>query len=167
MTAGELHDILKEAGARLVLKTVKAIAENHILRFYADALHLGIANLQKRFRAIGGIDLPEPGDPGDPAWWAKIVSEAETGAETAESAENQHRGSSSSEIPAPRNMSIAQAHTVLGLSLNATPHDIELAYQKLARVFQVNQEEAIGEKEVSQAHARFRKIKQAYHLLTR
>lgn len=46
-----------------------AIAENHVLRFYADALFLGTGVLQKRFQAISGQPLPKPGDPGSPDWW--------------------------------------------------------------------------------------------------
>ena len=41
-----------------------ATTENHILRFYADALFLGTAILQKRFQSISGQALPEPADPG-------------------------------------------------------------------------------------------------------
>jgi uncharacterized tellurite resistance protein B-like protein len=48
-----------------------AIAENHVLRFCADALFLGPAILKKRFQAISGQTLPEPGDPGRPEWWDK------------------------------------------------------------------------------------------------
>ena len=48
-----------------------AIAENHILRFFADALYLGPAVLKRRFLAVCHEELPEPGDPGDPAWWAQ------------------------------------------------------------------------------------------------
>lgn len=47
-----------------------AITENHILRFCADALFLGPDILEKRFQAISGQALPEPGDPGSPDWWA-------------------------------------------------------------------------------------------------
>ena len=47
-----------------------AITENHILRFFADALFLGPAVLQRRFQAVSHEELPEPGNPGDPAWWA-------------------------------------------------------------------------------------------------
>lgn len=62
-------------------------------------------------------------------------------------------------------MSIAQAHTILGISLNATAQDIERAYRNMARVFNVDHEEAMGSAAVSDAHARFRKIQQAYRLL--
>ena len=48
-----------------------AITENHILRFYADALFLGLGVLRKRFQAIAGQPLPEPGDPGSPDWWSQ------------------------------------------------------------------------------------------------
>jgi tellurite resistance protein len=46
------------------------VPENLILRFYADALFLGLGVLQKRFHAVTGRDLPEPGDPGSPGWWS-------------------------------------------------------------------------------------------------
>ena len=46
-----------------------AITENHILRFYADALFVGLGVLRKRFQAIAGQPLPDPGDPGSPDWW--------------------------------------------------------------------------------------------------
>lgn len=55
-----------------------AITENHILRFYADALFLGPAVLQRRFLAVSHEELPEPGNPGDPAWWAKARGGNET-----------------------------------------------------------------------------------------
>jgi len=143
-----------------------AIAENHILRFYADALHLGIGNLQKRFRAICGAELPEPGDPGNPAWWDQFGGGKEALVEN-DGYRDSMQGSLPPSLvkPEPR-MSIAQAHTVLGISLNATPEDIELAYQRLARVFQVDHNEAMGREDVSEAHARFRKIQKAYRLLT-
>lgn len=48
-----------------------AITENHVLRFCADALFLGPVILQKRFLAISGQDLPEPGNPGSPDWWGE------------------------------------------------------------------------------------------------
>lgn len=48
-----------------------AITENHILRFYADALFLGSDLLKKRFQAICGSPYFEPGDPGNPEWWAQ------------------------------------------------------------------------------------------------
>ena len=48
-----------------------ALPENLILRFYADALFLGLGVLQNRFRAVTGRDLPEPGDPGSPGWWTR------------------------------------------------------------------------------------------------
>lgn len=40
-----------------------ADAENHILRFYADALYLGIEILEKRFETVTGLPFPEPGGP--------------------------------------------------------------------------------------------------------
>lgn len=129
-----------------------AVAENHILRFYADALHLGLGVLQKRFQTIAGKPLPEPGDPGDPDWWDQ-AGQHETVA-----AVDRKRLSGNT-------MTVAQAETVLGVSLNATQADIERAYQNLASVFQVDRVKPMGTAAVSAADAQFRKIQQAYQLL--
>jgi uncharacterized tellurite resistance protein B-like protein len=133
-----------------------AVAENHILRFYADALHIGIVNLEKRFQAIAGRPMEEPGDPSDPEWWQQQQGKS-VEAEEADAAESVSGGASQ--------MSIAQARTVLGVSLNASHEDIEHAYERLAGIFEVGRVEAMGEAAVSLAHSRFKKIQQAYWLL--
>lgn len=142
-----------------------AIAENHILRFYADALHLGIGILQKRFQAISGVEFPEPDDPGSATWWDQ-TSRSGSGIEQGKTRDAYEYG----EIPAGekragRSMSIARAHAILGLNLNATPGHIETAYQNLANIFQVDRVEAMGSAAVTIANARFRKIQEAYRLL--
>ena len=60
-----------------------APTENHILRFYADALYLGLPMLEKRFRAIYGAAYPEPGDVGSPAWWESSGAAGLEGSEPA------------------------------------------------------------------------------------
>jgi uncharacterized tellurite resistance protein B-like protein len=133
-----------------------AVAENHVLRFYADALHLGIGILEKRYQALIGLPLPAPGDPGSIGWWAeRSANEPEPGQET-----------SHPEAAAPQAMTIAQARAILGVSLNATQDDIEQAYRKMAAVFEIHRDEALGDADVSVANSRFRKIRHAYHLLT-
>ena len=141
-----------------------AIAENHILRFYADALHLGIAILHKRFQAITGVALAEPGDPGSPAWWDQ-VEQQEYKRNNLNDSDDGRSGIFPSASSSRQSMSIARAHTVLGLSLNATQSDIERAYQNLAGIFQVARVEAMGAAAVGVANARFKKIQEAYHLL--
>lgn len=134
-----------------------AVAENHVLRFYADALHLGIGMLEKRYQALIGLPLPEPGDPADMAWWqGKAAKEEERRTEPGGQPDQ-----SSSASP----MTLSQAQAVLGVSLTATQADIEIAYQKMAAVFQIHPDEAMGETGVTAANSRFRKIQQAYMLL--
>ncbi len=135
-----------------------AVAENHILRFYADALHIGVANLEKRFQAIAGRPMEEPGDPSDPEWWLQQQGKS-VEAEEAEAALAETASAGSGQ------MSIAQARTVLGVSLNAAHDDIEQAYERLAAIFEVSRVEAMGEVAVSLANSRFKKIQQAYWLL--
>lgn len=120
-----------------------AMSENHILRFYADALHLGQPILEKRFQAMTGNELPLPGDPGSLQWWSE----------------------SRNEDTPTLGMTVAQAHSVLGVALNATAEDIELAYQKLAVIFQVDREEAMSAHALSETHSNFARIQRAYHLL--
>ena len=142
-----------------------AVPENHILRFYADALHLGSDLLCKRFQTITGVEFGDPGDPASEAWWEQAAS---SGGATGQVDQNGDGGrienSGYGNRPSP-GMNIAQARTVLGVSLNATPADIERAYQNLAGIFEVGRVEAMGEAAVSVANERFRKIQEAYKLL--
>lgn len=135
-----------------------AVAENHILRFYADALHIGRANLEKRFQAIAGRPMEEPGDPSDPEWWQHRQGKSVEAEEAETSTEDAGPTASG-------RMSISQARSVLGVSLNASHDDIEQAYERLASIFEVGRVEAMGEAAVSLANSRFKKIQQAYWLL--
>jgi len=136
-----------------------AVAENHILRFYADALHVGLGNLEKRFQAIAGRPFENPGDPSDPQWWLQRQGKS------VESEENETKGQGGPSTGSNSPMSIAQAHSVLGVRLNANHDDIEKAYENLASIFEVGRVEAMGEAAVSLANSRFKKIQQAYWLL--
>jgi uncharacterized tellurite resistance protein B-like protein len=139
-----------------------AIAENHILRFYADALHLGTASLEKRFLAIAGSPLQEPGDASSATWWDEHESKA--GEDTPEGVADALSPSHGSRAASGK-MTIGQARSVLGVRLNASAEDIEAAYQNLAGIFQVSRVEAMGEAAVSMVNSRFKKIQEAYWLL--
>jgi uncharacterized tellurite resistance protein B-like protein len=141
-----------------------ATTENHILRFYADALYLGLAMLQKRFQAISGTPFVEPGDPGDPAWWEEIgkrqLQSAEPGRRASEGASGR-MAFDASEPP----LSAEQARAVLAVNDDATPPDIERAYRSLAGIFQVERVEAMGPIAVAVASRRLKKIEEAYRVL--
>ncbi|MDT8320602.1 MAG: J domain-containing protein [Xanthomonadales bacterium] len=140
-----------------------AITENHILRFYADAFYLGIGILEKRFRAICGSALAEPGDPGSAAWWHELAESGDeedpAGVARAVSEDRQSAGAS------PPPMSSEQARAVLGLDSFATQTEIERAYQELSAIFHLDRVEAMGEAAVAVAQERSDKIQQAYRLL--
>lgn len=142
-----------------------AITENHILRFYADALYLGTPILEKRFQAISGGPLAEPGDPGSPAWWEQALKngfEIDPAAE----ASDRERFEPQAQQPAmaPR-MTLSQAREVLGVGSSATQPEIEYAYENLAAIFDVDRVAAMGEAAVSVANKRLKKIQEAYQLL--
>jgi uncharacterized tellurite resistance protein B-like protein len=141
-----------------------ATTENHILRFYADALYLGLALLQKRFQAISGSPFAEPGDPGDPAWWEEVGRrQPEPGAPDRRAAAGASERTTL-DAPEPR-LSAEQARAVLAVSPNATPPDIERAYRNLADIFRVERVEAMGPVAVAVASRRLEKIEEAYRVL--
>lgn len=126
-----------------------AISENHILRFYADALYLGGNILQKRTRAITGSELPDPGDPGDPQWWGD--SESKT-----------HLTTQSSERSG---MTLAQARTMFCIERDATQREVESAYRNLSALFQTKRFEDMGDAAIAVANKRLERIEEAYELL--
>jgi uncharacterized tellurite resistance protein B-like protein len=134
-----------------------AITENHILRFYADALYLGLGMLQKRFQAICGVAFSEPGDPGNPAWWDQLGAIV-GGSEPVANRLGQTDG------PEP-GMSADAARAVLAVAPDATPSDIERAYQNLVGIFQVKRVEAMGAAAVAVANKRLKRIEEAYRVL--
>ena len=140
-----------------------ATPENHILRFYADALYLGLAMLQKRFQAIAGTPFTEPGDPGDPAWWEELGTRQPNSDEPGRQAAGAS-GRMAVDASEPR-LSAEQARAVLGVNQGATPPDVERAYQSLAGIFQVERVEAMGPAAVAVASRRLKKIEEAYHVL--
>jgi DnaJ-domain-containing protein 1 len=129
-----------------------AITENHILRFYADALYLGIGLLERRFQTISGSAFSEPGDPSSTAWWDQV------------SRDGLLEGVGTDAISGLR-MTLEQARSVLGVSASATQREIESAYENLAAIFHVDRVQAMGEAAVSVANERLRRIKEAYALL--
>ena len=167
--AGESRELriafLGKAIAMSMVDRDIAIAENHILRFFADALHLGLGMLQKRFQAIAGSEFPEPGDPSSPVWWRETGLAERQDGQQSESGDDGPLSRHGSDSPPVSGMTIAQAQSVLGVKLNATPEDIERAYQDLAAIFEVDYVEAMGDATVSVANSRFSKIQQAYRLL--
>ena len=54
---------------------------------------------------------------------------------------------------------------MLGVNQDATPPDVERAYQGLAGIFQVERVEAMGPAAVAVASRRLKKIEEAYHVL--
>lgn len=141
-----------------------ATTENHILRFYADALYLGPGMLQKRFQAISGTPFTEPGDPGDPAWWEQIDAQHPQRAAAGGVTATESAGRPDQDAPEPR-MSAEQARAVLALSGDASPDEIERAYQNLAGIFKVERVEAMGPAAVAVANKRLKKIEDAYRVL--
>ena len=142
-----------------------AISENHILRFYADALYLGIGQLEKRFQVIAGTPFTEPGDPGSQAWWDQLPEDERATQDREEAGASDSAAQPQTLTEAGARMSRDQARHILGVETNATPEEIEQAYEGLAVIFHADRVEAMGEAAVSVASMRREKIQQAYETL--
>ena len=142
-----------------------AISENHILRFYAEALYLGVGMLEKRFQAISGSALSEPADPGNPDWWKKHQAEIQDPIESSESGKSDERENAISSEPAHSKMTIEHARELLGVGADANQVEIERAYRGFAAIFQVQRVETMGSAAVSVASRQLKKIEEAYGLL--
>ena len=142
-----------------------AISENHILRFYADALYLGIGMLEKRFQVISGTPFTEPGDPGNQAWWDQLTEDEQATADRQEDGSGDSTTQPRQAVHADARMSLDQARHILGVEADATPADIEQAYEGLAAIFHAGRVGAMGEAAISVAKTRREKIEQAYELL--
>lgn len=145
-----------------------AISENHILRFYADALNLGRSILEDRYVAITGYAIPMPGDPSSVAWWSEVTRKASE----RKKKNQQHESHYSSRGSGWRNssgngMSEEQARAVLGVRKDSSMKDIKSAYRSLAAIFHPDRVESMGSAATLLAAERFKMIQQAYRRLTK
>ena len=125
-----------------------AFTENHLLRFYADALFLGSDTLHKRFRSVTGRDLTDPGDPGQADWWQ--------GASDAPAIEL------ASSSPT---RDIIEARTLLALSPDADLEEVERKYIELKRIFESDRVATMGSAAMQLAAKRLKRIEDAYQLM--
>lgn len=122
-----------------------AFTENHLLRFYADALFLGQDMLRARFRSVTGRDLPEPGDPGQAGFWDQGGQATRKRMPTSE-----------------ESMRLAQAHTLLALSADTTLSELEQKYGELKKIFESERVAAMGPAAERVAAHRLERIEEAY-----
>ena len=126
-----------------------AFSENHLLRFYADALLLGEDMLSNRFRSVTGNDLPEPGDPSQPDWWPDDHHETAKPSAAADTLES------------------AQARALLALSPLADRGELERKYHELKKIFQSNRVDSMGPAAVKVAAHRLERIEHAYQVMSK
>jgi curved DNA-binding protein CbpA len=62
-------------------------------------------------------------------------------------------------------MDVEAARAVLAVAPDATPSDIERAYQNLVGIFQADRVESMGAAAVAVANKRLQKIEEAYRVL--
>lgn len=135
--------------------------ENLILRFFADALYLGTAVLEKRFQTLTGKPLPEPGDPADAGWWRRVAGEAQ-GHEG--KVEIRARYGSGGELVGAA-MTRETALEILGLDAGASQDEIERAYRSRKAALHGDRLEELGETVRSQIIKNLNKIEKAFDIL--
>lgn len=123
------------------------IAANHLLRLYTDLLNFDFSDFLQLFRKQSGRDLPEPGDPGSPAWWRKQDDGAD--------------GRDLAGLYATRE----QALQALGLEKEASRRDIKRAYRRLAQVYHPDRHQALEATAREAAELNFLRVREAYEVL--
>jgi DnaJ-domain-containing protein 1 len=143
------------------------VTENHVLRFYADALHLGENILERRFRTICGMDLSDPDGETQSEPDPEQVPEHEFDAPGSPGSRGAGEGrdhTSPRRKDTPR-MTTDRARAMLGVDPGSSRAEIEQAYRKLAQLFLFQRVEAMGAAAIAVARTRSRKLRDAYNLL--
>jgi hypothetical protein len=150
--AGESRELrasfLDMAVAMSMADRAIAFTENHLLRFYADALFLGQDMLRARFRSVTGRDLPDPGDPGRADFWDDGGPATKRRLPTSD-----------------ESMRLAQARTLLALSADADLSELERKHSELKQIFESARVSAMGPAAVKVAAHRLERIEEAYEVV--
>ena len=138
------------------------IAENCILRFFADLTNIDLGEI---YGAVTRSILPLPGDPSSVEWWN--MYEEVTTQESARSASSQWQ-SATDEMNARRRktrISRHQALAILGLDEKATATEIQNAFRQLANIHHPDRFWQAGPEAQRAASKRFFRIREAFESL--
>lgn len=145
---------------------VMSVGENHIIRFISDCLEISHKQLKECFSEITGKPLPDPGDVSSRNWWDSRNTTQRT---------NQNRQSKSEwrqrNDDAPKNddrkLTRSEAFSRLGLQEGATSAEVKIAYKRLAKAHHPDRFADLDQTVIDVASESFRRIREAYELLTK
>jgi DnaJ like chaperone protein len=137
------------------------VSENLVLQFLADLLGLSPRQFAKVYQQIVYQPFPLPGDPSSAEWWKRRESGEPVRPREVISAGNDEDPSIGDEP-----MTRAVAFRVLGLEVDASRETIHKAYRKLAKTRHPDRFAKLGPAAVATASEAFRRLHEAYQMLS-
>jgi DnaJ like chaperone protein len=138
------------------------VSENLVLQFLADLLGLSPRQFARVYQQIVHKPFPLPGDPSSADWWRRKESGEPARPKEYISAGNDEDPSLGADEP----MTQAVALRVLGLDTGASRDTIHRAYRKLAKTRHPDRFAKLGPAAVATASEAFRRLHDAYQLLS-
>ena len=139
---------------------VLTVSENFVLQFLADLLGLSPRQFARVFEQIAHRPFPLPGDPSSIEWWKQRESGQPAVPREFIS------GGAEEDPPADEQMTRIVALRVLGLDEGASKDVIHKAYRRLAKTRHPDRFAPLGPAAVATASEAFRRLHEAYELLT-
>ena len=139
------------------------VAENHLLQFLADVLGVRPRTFGKLFQEIAHRPFPQAGDPSSTDWWLRREA-GQPGAQAADSATASDTADEEREPDRPMSRDVALR--VLGLDEGATREKIHAAYRRLAKARHPDRFAPLGPAAVGVAGEAFKRLHDAYAVLS-
>jgi DnaJ-domain-containing protein 1 len=138
------------------------VSENLVLQFLADLLGLSPRQFSKLYQQIAHQPFPLPGDPSSAEWWRRRESGEPLKPSEVISADDEPGAAPAPDEPMTR----AVALRVLGLEMDASRDSVHKAYRRLAKTRHPDRFAKLGPAAVATATEAFRRLHEAYQLLS-
>ena len=145
------------------------VAENHVLRFLADLLGIPAKKFAAMFESLTHRPFPEVGDVSSLEWWRRRESggQAAAPADNWGAARSDGQAAEAPQAPAPTDgINRAVALRMFGLEEGASRDAIQSAYRRLAKARHPDRYARLGPAAQATAEAAFRRVKEAYTVLS-
>jgi DnaJ-domain-containing protein 1 len=134
------------------------VSENLVLQFLADLLGLSPRQFSKLYLQITQQPFPLPGDPSSAEWWRRR--------ESGEPMRPQEVIAADEDPGGDEPMTRAVALRVLGLDMGASRESVHKAYRRLAKTRHPDRFAKLGPAAVATATEAFRRLHEAYQVLS-
>lgn len=140
-----------------------SVGENHLLQFLADVLGVRPRAFGKLFQEIAHRPFPQAGDPSSVDWWRRRES-GQAAAPAADEVTSTDRSEDERDPGGP--MTPAVALRVMGLEEGATRQQVHAAYRRLAKARHPDRFAPLGPAAVTIAGEAFKRLHEAYAVLS-